>query len=79
MKYTIDNKTIDIPDELIKEYEKNGKTFKTRKIKIMYQNAKLNQKQNIEEDIIAQIKADIKMQNDFPDIISKLPQKGIKL
>ena len=77
MKYTIENNEINIPDNLIKEYEKSGKVFRFRKVKIMYQNAKNNQARDIEKDIISQIKADIEMQKKFPEIISSLPKKGI--
>lgn len=77
MKYTIDNKTIDIPDKVINDYKKyTGIELSVTNIRAMYQRAIDTNKSNIKEDIINQIKQETEIYKN-PQFINDAFLRGI--
>lgn len=73
MKYTIDNKIINIPDTIIKEYNNvTGGELSDIQIKGFYMMAKKAKASNINKYIVDCIKDEISLLKKMPEIIKKI-------
>ena len=73
MKYCILDENIDIPDELLQEFEETtGRPISEAKLKHMISCEKRSNSDNIQNGVIESIKDYIEMTKQMPDITKKL-------